>query len=194
MIREDKGPTESLKQIIKMFGSPAPFIGRVKRGTVDEAKHTCEVLPSTGGAKLDRVFLNVVGDSNLVVVPADDSHVLCLYSLDFKNQAYIVACSKIKKIILKSSPAGSLSIDMSDSGFDIKVGADGRVKITGAGTQLGTGAQKMVRGDELLTLLQQIITLLQTTVAWGLTVTPPLSDAVVPTIPATLLSSKNKVE
>ncbi|MBN8220682.1 MAG: hypothetical protein J0L53_07140 [Spirochaetes bacterium] len=109
-------------------------------------------------------------------------------------QAYIVACSKIRKIILKTSPAGAVEFELSDDGVEVKVGASGRVKIEPSGTLIGSGAQFMVRGDELQTLLQQILALLQTMVTWGAGVTPPLAGAVVPTIPATLLSSKNKVE
>lgn len=198
------GGADALKKLIQMYSGSAPFIGRVRRGTVDEAKRVCEVAPADGSAKVGRVFLNVVGESDLVVVPADNSHVLCVYSLEFRNQAYIVACSKIKKVLLKSNPAGVSSIEFSDAGVELKSGADGRVKIAPAGTELGSGAQKMVRGDELMAHLEAINEKLQILGDWAATGLPPgglgtggiapLVGFTAPTIPATVLSSKNKVE
>lgn len=196
------GGADALKALIRLYSGSTPFIARVRAGTVDEGKHICEVDPADGSAKISRVFLNVVGDSGLVVVPADKSHVLCVYSLEFKNQAYIVACSKIRKIILKTSPAGTTTLDFSDTGVELKTGANGRVKIADAGTELGSGAQKMVRGDELMTHLEAINEKLQILGDWAATGAPPgptggiapLVGFMAPTIPATVLSSKNKVE
>lgn len=193
---------ESLKALIQLFSGAPPFVGRVKAGSVDEQKRTCEVQPSSGGPKINRVYLNVVGVGDLVVVPADNSHVLCVYSLEFRNQAYIVACSKVKKVLVKSNPAGVSSIEFSDAGVELKSGADGRVKIAPAGTELGSGAQKMVRGDELVAHLEAINEKLQEIGVWAASgVAPgptggiaPLVGFTVPTIPATVLSSKNKVE
>lgn len=197
-----KSSGESLKALIQLFSGAAPFVGRVKAGSVDEQKRMCEVQPSSGGPKINRVYLNVVGVGDLLIVPADNSHVLCVYSLEFRNQAYIVACSKIKKILLKSNPGGVSSIEFSDAGVELKSGADGRVKIAPAGTELGTGAQKMVRGDDLMSHLEAINEKLQELGAWAATGSPPgptggiapLVGFAPPTIPATLLSSKNKVE
>lgn len=204
MEREDMGSGQALIRLIQAFRGAKPEVGRVKKGTVNETKRICEVVPVSGAPKISRVFLNVVDKAELIVVPADDSYVLYVHARDFRDQAYIVACSKIRKIILKTSPAGTVTFDISDAGVEVKAGANGRVKISPAGTEIGNGEQKQVRGDELQTLLQQILTLLQTMVAWAGTGTPPggggtggiapLVGATVPTIPTTMLSSKNKVE
>lgn len=202
MERETPSAAEAFKALVQNFSGAKPSIGKVKRGTVDEDKRICEVTPFDGGPKISRVFLNVITDADVLIVPADDSYVAYMHALNFRNQAYIIACSKIRKIILKTSPAGTVSFELSDAGVEVKAGANGRVKIAAAGTEIGSGAQKMVRGDELNTLLGQVLTALQAVVLWGATgVAPgpaggiaPLAGVTVPTIPATLLSSKNKVE
>lgn len=202
MERELASPVESLKALVQNFAGAPPSVGRVKKGSVDEGKGICEIIPAGGTGKISRAFLNVVSGAQLTIIPADDSYVAFMHSRNKSAQAYIIACSKIRKIILKTSPAGTVSFELSDAGVEVKAGANGRVKIAAAGTEIGSGAQKMVRGDELNTLLGQVLTALQAVVAWGKTgVAPgpaggiaPLADVTVPTIPATLLSSKNKVE
>ena len=63
-----------------------------------------------------------------------------------------------------------------------------------AGTEIGSGAQKMVRGDELKAWADQLVIGLQAIVTWGASVTPPLAGVIIPSFPGTVLSSKNKVE
>lgn len=202
MERDSKTPAQALKELVQIFAGAKPSIGKVKRGTVDESKRICEIIPADGGQKISRVFLNVVSESNLVIVPADDSYVAYVHAGNFKSQAYIVACSKIRKIILKTSPAGTVTFDLSDSGVEAKAGANGRVKIADAGTEIGTNGQPQVRGNDLQSHLEAINERLTILKAWaesGVAPGPaggiaPLVGFTVPTIPATLLSIKNKVE
>lgn len=194
MERDVKSPAQAFKALVESFSGAKPGVGRVKKGTVDEDKGTCEVIPADGGLKISRVFFNVVSEAAFLVIPADDSYVAYMHARNFRSQAYIVACSKIRKIILKTSPAGTVTLDLSDAGVELKAGADGRVKIAAAGTEIGSGAQKMVRGDELKAWADQLVIGLQAIVTWGASVTPPLAGVIIPSFPGTVLSSKNKVE
>lgn len=184
-------PETAFRKLVREFSGAPPGVGRVKKGTVNEAKGHCELV--VGGARIPQAFLNVVTGAQFMIVPADDSYVAYIPAGD-NGQAHIIAYSKIRKIILKTSPAGTVTLDLSDAGVELKAGADGRVKIAAAGTEIGSGAQKMVRGDELKAWADQLVIGLQAIVTWGASVTPPLAGVIIPSFPGTVLSSKNKVE
>lgn len=194
MEHELASPVEAFKALVENFSGAPPSVGRVKKGSVDEGKGVCEIIPAGSSEKISRAFLNVVTGAQLIIVPADDSYVAFMHSRNKSAQAYIIAYSKIRKIILKTSPAGTVTLDLSDAGVELKAGTDGRVKIAAAGTEIGSGAQKMVRGDELKAWADQLVIDLQAIVTWGASVTPPLAGVIIPSFPGTVLSSKNKVE
>ena len=199
---ESLTPAEALKRLVAAFSGAKPNIGRVKRNTVNEAKKTCEVMPADGGPKISPVFLNVVSNADITIVPADDSYVAYIHAGEFRNQAHIIACSKIRKIILKTSPAGTVTFDLSDSGVEVKAGANGRVKIADAGTEIGTSGQPQVRGTALQAWAQNVDTAIAALITWGATGQPPgpaggiapLAGVTPTTFAPTILSSKNKVE
>ncbi len=185
---------KAFERLVSLYSGIKPGIGKVKRGTVDEQKAICEIVVAGSGQRIPRAFLNVIANPAVIVVPADESYVAYLHTRNFANQAHIVACSKIRKIILKTAPGGTVTLELSDAGVELKAGSNGRVKIAAAGTEIGSGAQKMVRGDDLKAWADQLVTSLQAIVTWGAGVTPPLTGAVIPSFPGTVLSSKNKVE
>lgn len=195
-------PLDAFRKLVAIFAASQPAVGRIKKGTMNEAKGTCQIISGGGSSRINRVFLNVVSNPDLLLIPADDSYVVYAMAPGSSEQAYIIACSKIRKVILKTSPAGTVTLELSDAGVELKAGTNGRVKIATAGTEIGNGEQKMVRGDELNTVLGNIVTSLQTLGTWAASgVAPgpaggiaPLVGFTAPTIPATLLSSKNKVE
>lgn len=191
---EEVSAEKAFERLVSLYSGIKPGIGQVKRGTVDEQKGICEIIVAGSGQRIPRAFLNVIANPAVIVVPADESYVAYLHTRNFANQAHIVACSKIRKIILKTAPAGTVTLELSDAGVELKAGSNGRVKIAAAGTEIGSGAQKMVRGDELKAWADQLVTSLQTIVTWGAGVTPPLAGVVIPAFPGTVLSSKNKVE
>lgn len=202
MASVDESVVSALKKMVSAFGNTNFAVGRIKRGTINEQKGICEIIPSEGSAKITRAFFNVVTDASFLLIPAEGSHVLYMTARNFRNQAYIVACSKIKKLLLKTSPAGSLTIDMSDSGAELKVGANGRIKIAAAGTEIGTSGQPQVRGTALQSWAQNVDTAIAALIAWGATGQAPgptggiapLAGVTPTTFAPTILSSKNKVE
>lgn len=197
---EVTSPLDAFKKLVELFASSQPAVGRIKKGTVDEKKGTCQIV--TGTAKINRVFLNVISNPDLLLIPDYDSYVVYTMAPGSNEQAYILACSKIRKIILKTSPAGTVTFDLSDSGVEVKAGANGRVKIADAGTEIGTSGQPQVRGTALQAWAQNVDTAIAALITWGATGQAPgpaggiapLTGVTPTTFASTILSSKNKVE
>ncbi len=166
--------------------------GRIKAGSVDETKGLCIVVPDDGSPDMRNVRMQSMFNPTVLVIPDDNSKVLCGFGDNQRSKAVILSVEKIRKIRWLTSPAGTMSIEASDTGIKIELGA-GKVELTSQGTALGDGTEPMVLGNQLQAWGQSVDLAIATIVAWGATVTPPLSGVIPPAFTPALLSQGNKV-
>lgn len=128
------------------------------------------------------------------IKPAVDDIVLCVtsrnnYDHDLQNRANRATGANLIIVAVFSS---ELTYDSIVNILrTLNVGGD--FNLTGKAT-LGEGTQKMVLGESLAAYAGQVDAALQAIIAWGATVTPPLSGAVPSAWSGSNLSTRHKLD
>ncbi len=145
--------TENFKKMMDS-SSPSRYIQTGIVVSSDETTGMCTVKFSKSDFPVNKkVMLGADNGSEILLLPMEGSKVVVGFDDNNLSRARVIAYSKIKKIIIKTSPLGNLTLDISDNDIKIK-------------TLLGEYAL-----IEWCSNINKILNLIN---VWGKTVTPPL--------------------
>jgi hypothetical protein len=159
-----------LKLIKELYPLYPPAYGKILK--VNEAEGICSVSFADGRPVNDRVFLQSILTPDFIIIPADGSEVITAFADNTLQRAFIVKVAKVKKIIWKTSPAGTTSIEISDTGINIE-NDKGRFVLANTGTILGQGTEPMVKGQSLSAWAGTVDIAIQALITWAATGVAP---------------------
>lgn len=148
---------KAVQQMAGTFGANyATFTDGVVK-SVDVDNRTCIVTVVNGKSEVDiTARIAPVVDDGIILIPTVDSSVIVCHNVG--NVAYISQFSELEKVLIY---VGNSTLEIEDGEFKFNDGnLGGLIKI-----------------QDLVTKLNAIENKLNTIIAWGATVTPPLSTS-----------------
>ncbi len=177
---------------------------RAKVESVDESKYMITAVSTADIGSSEKPMYKaslrasvISGDLGFIIVPEAGSIVALAFAHNDEQQAVVIACSKIAKVIITVKTSIELKIDGS---------AAGKLKIDTEGIDLGGAAEPMVLGDTLKGWCQQMTLKVNEIIAWAKTgIAPsggdadiggiaPYSGGDAPAFPTAALSTKHRAD
>lgn len=200
-----KKKTDLIQAIRRAAKSNDVFLAiRAKVESVDESDYTIRAISTADEGESDAPVYTasirasvVTGDLGFIAVPEKGSIVFISFAHNSEQQAVVIACSKIAKVIITVKTQIELKIEGSDAG---------KIKIDTDGIDIGGAAEPIVLGDTLKGWCDDVYAALDAIIQWGATGVEgtggssdvggiaPLSGITAPSFPVDALSKKHKAD